>query len=536
MAESKEQKEYARIDDYRILYTLGLGGYAKVVAGKNVKDQGEGKVCAIKITLNQKEGAKILEEAKILDAIGPHKNIVRHFAQKEDGVYIPEAGESELLKTYLVYELCENGTLFDLVTLSGGFDEVLARTYFQQMVFGIEYMHKKNFVHRDLKTENLLLDRNFKLKVADLGLACGLDSQGIIIDRKKAGTKGYMAPEVKTGAYGPSNDVFAMGIILFAFILARPPFSEAESSCPWYKKVQEGDWTTYWMWQNQASGCPLPDAVTPKFKQFIEQFFITDVKDRITVPGIKNNKWFKGKSYKEKKLVTIMKKKAEEINFVSVTNRRDAACGAIDSPIERGEHDSLPNWDISSKRKDETGCIVITNLAKSRTIVRGDGDDEGDGSDDDDEDEDFKKNLLMYEPCVANYTKWATVAKADDINHQLKKILNHMNMDYTQKDNYLLEVQEELREINLVIQIFKTDNEDNEGNNILIVEFGRRMSVNATFRQTYVTIRSFLEKSFPISSGKLITKTTTATTTTSVTTTTTTTTTTIATPITTVSE
>jgi serine/threonine protein kinase len=81
----------------------------------------------------------------------------------------------------LVYERAEGGDLMDFILIGGKFDESLARHYFRQLMIGLEYCHSNGVTHRDLKPDNLLLDANYVLKIADFGFASkflGKDGKG----------------------------------------------------------------------------------------------------------------------------------------------------------------------------------------------------------------------------------------------------------------------------------------------------------------------------------------------------------------------
>ena len=96
------------------------------------------------------------------------------------------------------------------------------------MILGLEYMHNAGFAHRDLKPDNLLLDKNFNLKIADFGFAgpiAGRFGDGYLTTY--LGTRPYMAPEISEHkAYkGEIVDIFAACIILFIMISGTPPFA-----------------------------------------------------------------------------------------------------------------------------------------------------------------------------------------------------------------------------------------------------------------------------------------------------------------------
>lgn len=91
-------------------------------------------------------------------------------------------------------EYVSGGLLFDTCQSLGAMGEKTGRYFMNQMLDTIEYMHNKQVVHRDLKLENILVDQNMNLKVADFGFACYKNVNNLSSYR---GTKTYMAPEIK---------------------------------------------------------------------------------------------------------------------------------------------------------------------------------------------------------------------------------------------------------------------------------------------------------------------------------------------------
>lgn len=94
-------------------------------------------------------------------------------------------------------ELATGGEIYDIVAMSGRFTEDEARYFFKQILDGLDYIHKEGFAHRDLKAENILLDQNKTIKIADFGFAgpiAGRDNKGYL--DTYLGTLYYMAPEI----------------------------------------------------------------------------------------------------------------------------------------------------------------------------------------------------------------------------------------------------------------------------------------------------------------------------------------------------
>jgi serine/threonine protein kinase len=109
--------------------------------------------------------------------------------------------------------------------------------------------HLAGVAHRDLKVENILLDSQGNVKIADFGFAgphMGKDGDGYL--KTFCGTELYMAPEIhmKKSYVGTQVDIFATGIILFMMVLANPPFGKAIAKDPYYKCVAKGRADLFW--------------------------------------------------------------------------------------------------------------------------------------------------------------------------------------------------------------------------------------------------------------------------------------------------
>ena len=103
-------------------------------------------------------------------------------------------------------------------------------------------MHNKGYCHRDIKLENLLVDKNFNLKFIDFGFSASNDKKDIEKLNQYLGTKTYMAPEIKEGTTysGKSTDIFSMAVVIFIIVKGGFPFLEAKRSDCYFKLIFEG--------------------------------------------------------------------------------------------------------------------------------------------------------------------------------------------------------------------------------------------------------------------------------------------------------
>lgn len=150
-----------------------------------------------------------------------------------DGIQTSSSGSQKQI-LYVVLELAEGGDLFDYIfTVGKGFPEKIARFYFKKLIDALEFLHAKNVVHWDLKLENLLLNDQFDLKIADFGLSTTVEStygDGVMYTR--VGTEWYMPPEMleKNAYIGVCADLFAAGIILYVLVLGNMPTQKKAES------------------------------------------------------------------------------------------------------------------------------------------------------------------------------------------------------------------------------------------------------------------------------------------------------------------
>ncbi|XP_057199269.1 serine/threonine-protein kinase MARK1 isoform X2 [Triplophysa rosa] len=205
--------EQPHIGNYRLLKTIGKGNFAKVKLARHVLT---GREVAVKIIdktqLNPTSLQKLFREVRIMKVLG-HPNIVKLF----------EVIETE--KTlYLIMEYASGGEVFDYLVAHGRMKEKEARAKFRQIVSAVQYCHQKRIVHRDLKAENLLLDADMNIKIADFGF-----SNEFTIGSKLdtfCGSPPYAAPELFQGKKydGPEVDVWSLGVILYTLVSGSLPF------------------------------------------------------------------------------------------------------------------------------------------------------------------------------------------------------------------------------------------------------------------------------------------------------------------------
>uniref|UniRef100_A0A671YH63 non-specific serine/threonine protein kinase n=1 Tax=Sparus aurata TaxID=8175 RepID=A0A671YH63_SPAAU len=202
-------EEQPHIGNYRLLKTIGKGNFAKVKLARHVLTGREHISKCIKCSsLSQ----QLFREVRIMKLLN-HPNIVKLF----------EVIETE--KTlYLVMEYASGGEVFDYLVAHGRMKEKEARAKFRQIVSAVQYCHQRRIVHRDLKAENLLLDADMNIKIADFGFSNEF-TVGSKLDTF-CGSPPYAAPELFQGKKydGPEVDVWSLGVILYTLVSGSLPF------------------------------------------------------------------------------------------------------------------------------------------------------------------------------------------------------------------------------------------------------------------------------------------------------------------------
>uniref|UniRef100_A0A8C8A410 non-specific serine/threonine protein kinase n=1 Tax=Oryzias sinensis TaxID=183150 RepID=A0A8C8A410_9TELE len=190
--------EHPHIGNYRLLKTIGKGNFAKVKLARHVLT---GREVAVKIIdKTQLNPTSLQKVIKLFEVIETEKTL------------------------YLVMEYASGGEVFDYLVAHGRMKEKEARSKFRQIVSAVQYCHQRRIVHRDLKAENLLLDADMNIKIADFGFSNEF-TVGSKLDTF-CGSPPYAAPELFQGKKydGPEVDVWSLGVILYTLVSGSLPF------------------------------------------------------------------------------------------------------------------------------------------------------------------------------------------------------------------------------------------------------------------------------------------------------------------------
>ncbi|XP_018402957.1 PREDICTED: serine/threonine-protein kinase MARK2-like isoform X2 [Cyphomyrmex costatus] len=258
--------EEPHIGKYKLLKTIGKGNFAKVKLAKHVPT---GKEVAIKIIdktqLNPGSLQKLFREVRIMKMLD-HPNIVKLFQVIET--------EKTL---YLVMEYASGGEVFDYLVLHGRMKEKEARAKFRQIVSAVQYCHQKKIIHRDLKAENLLLDSEMNIKIADFGFSNEF-TPGNKLDTF-CGSPPYAAPELFQGKKydGPEVDVWSLGVILYTLVSGSLPF-DGSTLRELRERVLRGKYR-------------IPFYMSTDCENLLKKFLVLNPTKRASLENIMKDKW-----------------------------------------------------------------------------------------------------------------------------------------------------------------------------------------------------------------------------------------------------
>jgi serine/threonine protein kinase len=232
---------------------LGKGTWGTVYVGWNEVTRELIAVKEIKFGCRE-DVEQAAREIRVMKAL-EHPNVIRYLGADRDG---------NTLKIYMEYMV--GGSLASLIKNFGPLSETMAAGYCVQVLKGLQYLHSLNIAHRDIKCDNLLVEKNGDVKLADFGQS--KDASEIL--KTVTGTAYFMAPEViKGGTYTLMADIWSFGCAVIEMVTGQPPFSQAEHQ-----------WAAMYQISQEDPSTQFPEAVSLTCRAFLGCCMIREPSDR----------------------------------------------------------------------------------------------------------------------------------------------------------------------------------------------------------------------------------------------------------------
>ena len=268
-------KVLKQIGDYTLGTELGSGAFGKVVLGKHILTN---EPVAIKIldkmilSHTPDDYQSVRQEINILKSV-KHKHIVQLYDVLQTPRHI-----------FIIMEYCEGKDLLDYILTKSKLSEEESLKYFHQLINALFYLHSQNIAHRDIKIDNMLLDRNRDLKLVDFGLSTKYPDDNLL--DQPCGTVVYAAPEVLQGReyHGMLADVWSSGIVLYGMLSGYLPFGEQDDEINRLNII--------------AGKINYPNYFGACVKDLLMHMLDLDPMTRYTLQEVRSHPWFNSIDYK----------------------------------------------------------------------------------------------------------------------------------------------------------------------------------------------------------------------------------------------
>ncbi|CAH0400112.1 unnamed protein product [Chilo suppressalis] len=261
-----------RVGFYDIERTIGKGNFAVVKLARHRITKTEVAIKIIdKSQLDASNLQKVYREVDIMKRLD-HPHIIKLYQVMETKNMI-----------YIVSEYASKGEIFDYIARYGRMAEQAARRKFWQILSAVEYCHERRIVHRDLKAENLLLDANMNIKIADFGFSNYYAAGELLATW--CGSPPYAAPEVFEGKRytGPEIDIWSLGVVLYVLVCGALPF-DGSTLQSLRDRVLSGRFR-------------IPYFMSEDCESLIRKMLVLEPMKRYTIEQIKKHRWMSAEPY-----------------------------------------------------------------------------------------------------------------------------------------------------------------------------------------------------------------------------------------------
>ncbi|KAF7331227.1 Non-specific serine/threonine protein kinase [Mycena sanguinolenta] len=276
-AAAHPRRTIPKFGPYLLLQTLGEGEFGKVKLGLHSQ---WGEEVAVKLIRRGNVDtavrmSKVEREIEVLRTL-KHPNIVRLYDVIETDKYIG-----------IIIEYASGGELFDHILAHRYLRERDASKLFSQLISGVWYIHQKKIVHRDLKLENLLLDRHRNVIITDFGFANRFEHRADDLMQTSCGSPCYAAPElvISEGLYvGSAVDIWSCGVILYAMLAGYLPFDDDPAN-------PDGDNINLLYKYIVNTPLSFPEYISDEARSLLKMMLVPDPRKRASLEDVMRHPW-----------------------------------------------------------------------------------------------------------------------------------------------------------------------------------------------------------------------------------------------------
>ncbi|XP_077514968.1 protein kinase, cAMP-dependent, catalytic subunit 3 isoform X2 [Amblyomma americanum] len=311
------------LEDFEMIKTIGTGTFGRVCLCRDQSGAFHAmKILEISDVIRLKQVEHVKNEKAILRQV-QHPFIIRMSWTHHDATCL-----------YMLFEYVSGGELFTYLRNAGRFTSATGAFYAAEIVLALEYLHRMHIVYRDLKPENLLLDREGHLKITDFGFAKKLHDRTWTL----CGTPEYLAPEIiQSKGHNRAVDWWALGVLIYEMLAGYPPYFD-DNPFAIYEKILAGkvEW---------------PRHIDPVAKDLIKKLLVNDRTKRLGsmkngADDVKRHRWFKGTNWDD-----VLEKKLKPPIVPKVSH--DGDTGNFDDYPERDGLKKRPASSSSSYSEKE---------------------------------------------------------------------------------------------------------------------------------------------------------------------------------------
>ncbi|KAG4097589.1 Pkinase-domain-containing protein [Neocallimastix lanati (nom. inval.)] len=333
---------------YIILHTIGKGEFGKVKLAYDPQEDIEVAIKFIKrsnITSAQKQ-AKLEREINILQNLD-HPNIVRLYDVIETEKYIG-----------IVMAYANGGELFEYISENQYLTEEESAKFFIQLLDGVQYLHSRHIVHRDLKLENLLLDQKGDIIITDFGFANNSRKNPSGLLSTSCGSPCYAAPElvINDNYIGEAADIWSCGIILYAMLCGYLPFDDdpnnpdGENLDLLYKYILESQLT-------------FPDYVSEDAQELVCGMLIPDPEKRWPMEKVINHRWLRNSLYNKERMNESM-----NLDYMYDSSYYKYINESSNSEIENMQESKVPDYPSLAPESNRSRQIGLDDETENTEV------------------------------------------------------------------------------------------------------------------------------------------------------------------------